>query len=165
MMASLGSPLGVLIAVSAFMWAVYLRMYTSSSLHILSLLYRRKLLIKTVYSLPSALSTPLQLYLGLPESQYAYLISALYTAYSAPNIILPFFAGPLVQRCGERGALLLTLTSVALGQTVVVFSLQMRMQSGMIAGRLLFGLGGEIIAVLACEIITRWFKYETDWMR
>lgn len=42
---------------------------------------------------------------------------------------------------------------------MVVFSLQMRIQSGMIAGRLLFGLGGEIMTVLACEIVTRWFRY------
>lgn len=61
---------------------------------------------------------------------------------------------------------MLTFTVVALGQLMVVLSMQMRIQSGMIAGRLLFGLGGEIMTVLACEIVTRWFRYvdrqETD---
>lgn len=54
---------------------------------------------------------------------------------------------------------MLTFTVVALGQLMVVLSMQMRIQSGMIAGRLLFGLGGEIMTVLACEIVTRWFRY------
>lgn len=110
-------------------------------------------------ALPSILSTPLQLYLALPEPKYAYLVSALFSVYSIPNILLPFFAGPLLRQCGERRALLLTLSSVALGQIVVAYSIQMRMQWGMIAGRFLFGLGGEIISVRTYEILTRWLRY------
>jgi hypothetical protein len=35
---------------------------------------------------------------------------------------------------------------------------QTKIELGMIIGRAFIGLGGEVVAVLGCEIITRWFQ-------
>ena len=100
----------------------------------------------------------LQEHLSLSSSQYTYFVSTLYTAYAAPNTILPFFSGFAVQRVGKSTVLFATLTSVIAGQLIFAVATQLRLQSGMIIGRVLIGLGGEIIGVLGSEITTRWFK-------
>lgn len=132
----------VLTAVCTLMWGVY---FSKWNIYAWSITCTDLILKKTqniVYDLPASLSTPLQAHLGLSDSKYAYLVSALYTAYAAPNTILPFFSGPLVQRFGEKFALLLTLTSVVFGQLVFVLSVQTQFQPGMILGRILFGYWG-----------------------
>lgn len=63
-----------------------------------------------------------------------------------------------MQRFGEKFALLLTLTSVVFGQLVFVLAVQIRFQSGMILGRILLGLGAEVMGVLGTEVTTRWFR-------
>lgn len=112
-----------------------------------------------VYSLPASLSVPLSAHLALAESQYAYLISALYTTYVVPNSVLPAFSGPLVQRCESKAVLLMTATSVVMGQLLFALAVQVRSQLWMILGRVFIGLGAEVIGVLGSEIIARWFKY------
>lgn len=154
----------VLTAVCTLLWGVSFSKWTHpiqgtlpSTAHLVTNLI--KLLKQNpVYDLPASLSTPLEAYLGLPDSKYAYLISALYTAYAAPNTILPLLSGPLVQRLGEKFALLFTLMNVVVGQLIFALSVNVRSQAGMILGRVLYGLGGEIIVILAIEIITRWFR-------
>ncbi|KAL4978111.1 major facilitator superfamily domain-containing protein [Aspergillus desertorum] len=111
-----------------------------------------------IYDIPAALSTPLSKHLSLPDRQYAYLVSVLYTVYAIPNTVLPFLTGPAVQRFGER-ALLLTITlNITLGQLLFALALHTKFELGMIVGRVLIGLGGEVVGVLGCEIITRWFQ-------
>lgn len=85
-------------------------------------------------------------------------MSVLYTAYAAPNIIIPFFSGFAVDRVGEKLVLCATLGTVLVGQVIFSASIQWRNPSGMIFGRIFIGLGGEIIGVLGSEITTRWFK-------
>ncbi|KAJ5343822.1 uncharacterized protein N7506_003646 [Penicillium brevicompactum] len=115
-------------------------------------------LVAVLYDLPAALSVPLQEHLGLSGSRYAYLVSALYTAYAAPNTILPFFSGIAVDRIGEKLLLFVTLGSVLVGQLIFSVSAQLKSPPGMILGRIFIGLGGEIVGVLGSEITTRWFK-------
>jgi MFS family permease len=85
-------------------------------------------------------------------------VSALYTAYAAPNTVLPLFSGLAVERLGEKRVLLVTLMSVVTGQLIFALATQFRALFGMILGRVLIGLGAEIIGVLGSEITTRWFK-------
>lgn len=98
-------------------------------------------------------------HLSLFEPQYSYLVSTLYTVYAAPNTVLPFFSGPAVQRVGERAVLLMTMASVLLGQLVFALAVHTRCTLGLVMGRLLIGLGGEVLGVLGSEILTRRFKY------
>jgi MFS family permease len=101
---------------------------------------------------------PLQEHLSLPPSQYTYLPSALYTAYAIPNTFLPLFSGLAVERLGEKRVLVVTLASVIVGQLIFALAIQFQFMFRMILGRVLIGLGAEIIGVLGSEITTRWFK-------
>jgi MFS family permease len=105
------------------------------------------------------LSTPLSEHLSLPDHQYAYLVSLLYAVYAVPNTVLPFFAGPAVQRFGERSVLLGTISSIVTGQLLFALSVATKFQPGMIAGRAFIGLGGEMVGVIGCAIVTRWFQW------
>ncbi|KAL4921183.1 major facilitator superfamily domain-containing protein [Aspergillus aurantiobrunneus] len=111
-----------------------------------------------VYDIPASLSTSLSEHLSLPEPQFAYLVSLLYVVYAVPNTVLPFFSGAAVQRFGERTILLGIISCIITGQLLFATAVHTKLQLGMIAGRALIGLGGEVVGVLGCEIITRWFQ-------
>ncbi|KAL4906423.1 hypothetical protein BDW74DRAFT_176751 [Aspergillus multicolor] len=111
-----------------------------------------------IYDIPASLSTPLSAHLSLSDHNFAYLISLLYTVYAVPNTVLPFLSGPAVQRFGERSVLLVITSSIILGQLLFALSVQTRFEFGMVVGRALIGLGGEVVGVIGCEIITRWFQ-------
>ncbi|KAL5338960.1 major facilitator superfamily domain-containing protein [Aspergillus crustosus] len=111
-----------------------------------------------IYDIPAALSTPLQEHLSLSDHRFAYLISLLYTVYAAPNTILPFFSSAAVQRFGERRLLIAIISSIVIGQLLFALAVHARFQLGMVVGRAFIGLGGEVVGVLGCEIITRWFQ-------
>ncbi|KAL3446188.1 major facilitator superfamily domain-containing protein [Aspergillus insuetus] len=112
-----------------------------------------------IYDIPASLSTPLSKHLSYSDHQTAYLVSLLYSVYSVPNTVLPFLAGTAVQRFGERALLIGIVSSVALGQLLFAVAVQTKIEFGMIIGRAFIGLGGEVVAVLGCEIITRWFQH------
>ncbi|KAL4819059.1 major facilitator superfamily domain-containing protein [Aspergillus spinulosporus] len=111
-----------------------------------------------IYDIPASLSTPLSKHLSLSDHQFAFLVSVLYTVYAIPNTFLPFLTGPAVQRFGERAVLLTITSSVILGQLLFAVAVHTRHELGMIVGRVLIGLGGEVVGVLGCDIITRWFQ-------
>ncbi|OGM48676.1 hypothetical protein ABOM_001983 [Aspergillus bombycis] len=73
-------------------------------------------------------------------------------------MFLPCLSGLAVQRFGERPVLLMTLLSIVAGQLVFCLSVQTRVVTGMILGRVLVGIGGETMGVLGSEITTRWFQ-------
>lgn len=111
-----------------------------------------------VYGLPATLSVSLQSHLSLSASQYRYLLSALYTAFSVPNMVLPLYSGFLVQRYGERWVLGTAVTSVVMGQAVFMVGILVRETSALILSRVIFGLGGEVVGVLASAVLTRHFS-------
>ncbi|KAL6231802.1 hypothetical protein BDW75DRAFT_233326 [Aspergillus navahoensis] len=98
-----------------------------------------------VYDIPASLSTSLSDHLSLSDRQFAYLISVLYTVYAIPNTVLPFLTGPAVQRLGERAVLLTITSSIILGQLLFALAVYTRLELGMIMGRILIGLGGEVV--------------------
>jgi MFS family permease len=67
----------------------------------------------------------------------------LYTVYSLPNIILPFFGGVLIDRLGPRKAIVIFTSIVIVGQCVCVVGAYYRTFVTMIAGRVVFGMGSE----------------------
>ncbi|KAL4870735.1 hypothetical protein BDV12DRAFT_195208 [Aspergillus spectabilis] len=111
-----------------------------------------------IYDIPATLSTPLSEHLSLSDNQFAYLISLLYTVYAAPNTVLPFFSSAAVQRFGEKRLLIAIISSIVFGQLLFALAVHTKFQLGMVIGRAFIGLGGEVIGVLGCEIITRWFQ-------
>ncbi|CBF77657.1 uncharacterized protein ANIA_04374 [Aspergillus nidulans FGSC A4] len=98
-----------------------------------------------IYDIPASLSTPLSKHLSLSDHQFAFLVSVLYTVYAIPNTVLPFLTGPAVQRFGERAVLLTITSSIILGQLLFAVAVHTRLELGMIAGRVLIGIGGEVV--------------------
>ncbi|KAJ3046284.1 hypothetical protein HDV00_000097 [Rhizophlyctis rosea] len=90
--------------------------------------------------------------------EYQWQINLLYTVYSLPNIILPLIGGILIDKLGAPLMLGLFTTCVCLGQTVFASGIQSRKFPVMLAGRILFGLGGESLEVAQARVTTDWFK-------
>lgn len=86
------------------------------------------------------------------------LYNTLFTAYSLPNIILPFLNGYLVDRFGSAIMLLILAFFVAVGQLVFCIGMIEINMWIMIAGRLIIGLGGESLFVAVSNFITKYFR-------
>jgi MFS family permease len=108
------------------------------------------------YDIPAALNVPLEKYLDTPN--YQYYLQLFYSFYSIPNVILPFFGGYLIDSFGDRLLLLVLSTLVALGHALFALGIHLKWYSFMLFGRLLFGVGGESLAVVQSQITSRWFR-------
>ena len=86
----------------------------------------------------------------------------LYSLYSWPNVILPFFGGFLGDRFGSRllgvGCMLLLLV----GQAVVSLGATLPNEGTAFAvmwtGRVIFGFGGETMSVVQSALVAEWFS-------
>jgi MFS family permease len=108
-----------------------------------------------IYDNPSALKPYLQnAFKGdLTEAKF----SLLYSVYSFPNIVLPFFGGFLVDKYGAYNCTILFSFLVLLGQVVVALGASATNYNLMLLGRVLYGMGGETITVSQGAIIADWF--------
>ncbi|KAJ3328786.1 hypothetical protein HDU76_009283 [Blyttiomyces sp. JEL0837] len=110
------------------------------------------------YDNPAALNMPLKDYLGHTYDQWQYELNLLYAVYSFPNMFLPFFGGQLVDKLDPRVVLLSFSACVCIGQTLFSCGVSLKHFGIMLVGRVLFGIGGESIAVVQSSITTSWFK-------
>lgn len=85
-------------------------------------------------------------------------VNLLYSVYSFPNIILPFFGGILVDKIGVRVAILLFSGLLILGQLIFTYGVYEISFTWMIVGRVVFGFGGESLTVAQSAIVSQWFK-------
>lgn len=95
--------------------------------------------------------------MGKP-SDFELKFGLLYTLYSAPNVLLPFFGGYLVDRIGVRFCLLLFSSLIAIGQLIFSFGVSIKNWPIIFLGRVVFGLGGESFTVANSAILANWFK-------
>lgn len=114
------------------------------------------------FDIPSSLNEELKDFLMKPtnitEEDYAFYFSSLYSVYSLPNIILPLAMGIAVDIYGYR--MLIALLAIFVVGGHVVFSTGVLVSSWpiMLAGRALFGFGGESLQVAQNAMLFRWFK-------
>jgi MFS family permease len=110
------------------------------------------------YSLdiPAALHQPLKDYMDV-DSNFELHFNLLYTVYSFPNVILPFFGGSLVDRYGSAVCSIAFAVLCALGQTVFALGATYRSWNIMLAGRTIYGFGGESICVAYSTLLAEWF--------
>ncbi|KAF9581030.1 hypothetical protein BGW38_002102 [Lunasporangiospora selenospora] len=106
---------------------------------------------------PASLNQPLQEYMQMSDDSYAYFINILYTAYSLPNIVLPWLGGLASDKFGHRRLLIALSAIVALGHLIVCFGVESRNVPAMILGRVLFG-AGESLAVAQSAITVKYFR-------
>ena len=109
------------------------------------------------YDIPAALKTQIDDYTG-NSSDYELNFSLLYTLYAAPNVILPFFGGILVDKFGIRVCLLIFASLITLGQTIFSIGISIKSWPVMFLGRLVFGFGGESFTVANSALLADWFK-------
>ena len=109
------------------------------------------------YDIPAALHTQMNDYFGKPSDFETYF-SLLYTVYSVPNIILPFFGGFFTDKFGARVCLVVFCGFITLGQFIFALGLSMKSWPIMLLGRVVFGFGGESMGVANSAILSEWFK-------
>jgi nitrate/nitrite transporter NarK len=82
----------------------------------------------------------------------------LYSVYSYPNTVLPIFGGIFLDMIGLRLGILLFTAVLTLGQAIFTIGGYYKSLGIMIAGRVVFGLGGESLSVSQSAIVAKWFK-------
>ena len=109
------------------------------------------------FDIPAALKTQIDSYFNDPDYYESYF-SLLYTLYSIPNVIIPFFGGYLVDLLGVRICLTVFAGLITVGQLIFTFGVQWKSWPVMFLGRVVFGLGGESFVVANTALLADWFK-------
>lgn len=112
------------------------------------------------YDNPSALKAQLHDYFeSTPAAKnWETNFALLYSVYSFPNTILPFVGGYLVDRVGVRPMTIIFCGFITAGQCLFAFGTSLKSIPVMLAGRVVFGFGGESLTVASSAILSYWFK-------
>ena len=109
------------------------------------------------YDNPAALKSQIDSQMGNP-SDYETLYSLLYTVYSIPNVILPFFGGYFIDKLGVRLCLLVFAGFILCGQIVFAIGVGAKSWPIMYIGRIIYGFGGESLSVGNSALLAQWFQ-------
>jgi MFS family permease len=107
--------------------------------------------------LPAALHQELKDYMEDPEQDFELAFNLLYTVYSFPNVILPFFGGSLVDKFGSALCLTIFALLCAVGQFMFAIGVSYKSWKIMLLGRTIYGFGGESICVAYSTLLSEWF--------
>mmetsp|Transcript_32342 Transcript_32342/g.59033 ORF Transcript_32342/g.59033 Transcript_32342/m.59033 type:complete len:461 (+) Transcript_32342:81-1463(+) len=111
---------------------------------------------------PSALNEQLKLHMATlspaTSEKYDYYFNLLYSVYSLPNVALPLLMGMAVDKCGCRRLICFLGCCVVMGHVLFATGVHKGSWTWMIAGRVLFGIGGESMQVAQNCLLFRWFK-------
>ncbi|XP_032661396.1 lysosomal dipeptide transporter MFSD1 isoform X2 [Chelonoidis abingdonii] len=107
------------------------------------------------YDNPAALQTQVQRDMKVNTATFM----ALYAWYSWPNVVLCFFGGFLIDRVfGIRLGTIIFSSFVCVGQVIFAMGALFNAFWLMEAGRFVFGIGGESLAVAQNAYAVSWFK-------
>ncbi|GAB5354714.1 hypothetical protein AAMO2058_000143000 [Amorphochlora amoebiformis] len=118
-----------------------------------------------VYYSPAALFSKIQRHFGGPDKYTPAMSLLLFSVYSWPNILLPFFGGYLSDGyLGLRRSFIVACSLVLLGQLGFVLGAFRRGSGGwfgegyidFLTGRIIFGVGGEILMAIQNAAAIRW---------
>lgn len=112
------------------------------------------------YDNPAALSSELKQYFATTAygGNWPVYFNLLYVVYSIPNTVLPFIGGFFVDYFGVRIMLVIYGSLILGGQLLFAFGLSLKSIPVMLAGRTVFGLGGENLTVAQSALVAVWFK-------
>lgn len=108
-----------------------------------------------VYDIPGAIYYALRKWFG--HDYDATMNLNLYSVYSWPNTVLAFFGGFIVDKISARSGTILFCTLVMTGQLLFAIGAVVKIYWVCLAGRFIFGLGGESLTVAQNTYILRWF--------
>ena len=94
---------------------------------------------------------------AITSTAFEYYFSLFYTAYSVPNVVLPFFGGLLADRWGAARCASLCVVCITIGQLVVSAGVSFQSVSLIVFGRVLFGVGGESLCVAISALLQQVF--------
>jgi len=106
------------------------------------------------YDLPQPLQSMLVTDVKISTVKY----DLLYSAYSLPNIILPFFGGIITDKLGVGKTMTIYSLFIIFGQLICTLGALFGRFSLLVTGRILFGIGGESLGVVQSVIAAKWFK-------
>uniref|UniRef100_A0A6U3WEK3 Lysosomal dipeptide transporter MFSD1 n=2 Tax=Ditylum brightwellii TaxID=49249 RepID=A0A6U3WEK3_9STRA len=109
------------------------------------------------FDIPAALHQQLLGYMP-PSNKFEIHFNLLYSLYSLPNVILPFFGGNIVDRIGAPICLIAFASLGFLGQLLFAIGTSAKSWGLMLFGRFVYGLGGESICVAQSALLSRWFE-------
>ena len=95
---------------------------------------------------------------SIEAKQYNYFFNLLYTVYSLPNIVLPFFGGYLTDKLSARLMNVVFCCCLLTGQVTLTIGAFIGSFPLMILGRVFFGFGGESLCVSVQTLIQQWFN-------
>jgi MFS family permease len=91
------------------------------------------------------------------NADFELAFNLLYTVYSFPNVILPFFGGSLVDKFGSALCLTFFASLCAAGQLIFAIGASYKSWKIMLLGRTIYGFGGESICVAYSTLLSEWF--------
>ncbi|KAJ3228183.1 hypothetical protein HDU81_006279 [Chytriomyces hyalinus] len=109
------------------------------------------------YDMPASMGTALQKWLQVDDDAFQWQLNSLYSASSLPNIFFPVIGGLLVDKLGATMILLSFSALVFTGQLLFAIGLNLKSFPLLMAGRFLFGLGGESLEIVIARVLTDWF--------
>lgn len=112
--------------------------------------------------IPAALHQQLKDYMSSASSSsgssFSVKFNLLFSVYSIPNIILPFFGGTIVDHLGAHTSTLLFASLTLVGQIIFAVGTSRKSWNLMLFGRTVYGLGGESISVAISTLNNKWFR-------
>ncbi|CAD8104530.1 unnamed protein product [Paramecium sonneborni] len=103
---------------------------------------------------PSVLASQMKLQFNIQQSD----INQLFTFYSLPNVIFPFFGGIIIDKIGIRSSLVSFTAFLVFGQALCYYGSLILNYNYLKLGMMLMGMGGEIcMSVAQSSIVSKWF--------
>ena len=106
-----------------------------------------------VFDFPAELERDIIKEFGLNTTVY----SLLYAVYSFPNMILPLFSGLIIIKIGKGNAMLLFMSLVVLGNSIMILAPYFHYYPFLVIGRCIFGMGCETANIIQTIFVTDWF--------
>ena len=106
------------------------------------------------YDNPVALQSQLQMKYNLSNVEY----NLLYSAYTFPNMVLPFFSGISADIFSADLIIIIFFLFIVIGQSCFVIGCVINIYYVMFIGRFLFGIGAESLTLVITPLIYEYFK-------
>lgn len=109
------------------------------------------------FDIPSSLHQQMKDHMMPNIDNFELEFNLLYTLYSVPNIILPFFGGKIVDYFSASKSLVAFSSLTLLGQLIFSIGIATKCWHTMHTGRIVYGLGAENLSVAQSALLTNWF--------